>query len=364
MRLFELCVQKGRWRSKLHGTIPGSSVGKRFSSRRQVRRGAERLAADGRGDNGIAQNSGGNRGVGLVNGNVSRELFIVVIVVLLISGPGIDIAELVKHQAERAVIGVDGQGVSENGKRVQRQGREDVKESLSGSSKVQKELVLLAGNGEGVSGKENVEQANANRPDICLFGVIVLNVVVKELWCHVSLGADAKLSVLAIGGGQTPIGKTDRAVVGDKNVFRLDVSVVDALGVGVLDGLNELEHELQNVHGALACTNGFVEVAFWVVLHDEEGRVLVLKVVEEGSNVLMLAEDGVYVYFFLRLVNGRVLLLVDALERDERVLVPGILCEGDDAKGAVVEDGDDLVAVCDDLLGSKSSHGDDDMMGL
>lgn len=92
---------------------------------------------------------------------------------------------------------------------------------------------------------------------------------------HVECGTATEIVRVAVGGCQSEIGELDlRSTVADQHILRLQIPVVNAQRMAVLDGVQELE---ENPSGQLIVANvvaplGDVseEVTFRAVLHDDE----------------------------------------------------------------------------------------------
>ena len=129
--------------------------------------------------------------------------------------------------------------------------------------------------------------------------------------------------------------------------------MVDALGVDVLNGIDQLHHEVADVlglHGAAVVADGLVEVAVGAKLQNDVDVVLALEGLKQVDGVVVGAEAEMNTELFGALIDGKGGRAVDSgsgLGNDlDGDVVAGyqVLCLEDHAKGAMVERGDGLVS--------------------
>lgn len=93
-----------------------------------------------------------------------------------------------------------------------------------------------------------------------------------------------------VGGGQSKIGKlTSHALVGDQNVLRLQIPVVDSDRVAIFNSIQDLK---ESTLSPLVIADEFAllgdvreQVTFWAVLNDDVGAVRSVHDLDQRNNV-------------------------------------------------------------------------------
>lgn len=259
----------------------------------------------------------------------------------------------VLDSVEVTLLRIDGQAVPDDLERVLRHVGEDIKEALAVEDEVGEQRIRGRRNGEGVALEEHVEHADANSPDVGLCSGVASIGGVVLLRSHVAVAANSNLPRPGIGSSKTKVAKLHGAILGEEDVLRLDVAVVDALGVNELHSTNQLHHEVADVlglQGTLVEANGLVQVAIGAILQHQVDVVLRLERLKKVDHIGVIAEAKVDAKLLGALVDGEGRRAVDSSRRlgdnlDGDKLVSGqVLSLEDHAKGAMVEGRDGLVS--------------------
>src|SRR5689334_14729926 len=112
---------------------------------------------------------------------------------------------------------------------------EDIKEGLTIKGKIQEQWVLGRRRRERVAGEENIKQTDADSPNISLCGVVRPSGGIVLLRRHIAVAANASLIGKLLNGGEPEISELHGTILGEENILGLDIAVIDALGVHVLD---------------------------------------------------------------------------------------------------------------------------------
>jgi len=212
------------------------------------------------------------------------------------------------YRGEGTLFGVDGETMDENLKRVLGHVWEHVKQRLSVVRKVGEQGVRQSWLGERVARKEHVEKADAQGPDVSLGRQIAGGGRIELLGGHVAVAAHRRLVRPGVHRGKAKVAKLHGTVGGQEDVLRLDVTMVEALGMHVLDSIDKLEHALTNVFrltGSSAHTDGLVEVAIRTVLQDKVDVMFRLEMVDEVDNVRMVADPTMDCKFFRAIIDSK-----------------------------------------------------------
>ena len=272
-----------------HGQSLGPGEGAAIVDVRRRDGGSAKRLAVGAGDDGFA-----------VVGAELVEAFVV-------NGEADDASESLLDKRQVALLGIDSKAVHQDLERVLGHVGKHVEERLTVQSKVGIEGVRGTGDGERVAGEEHIEQADAERPNVCLCGRVAGAGWVVLLRSHVAVATDSNLPRPSIGGGQAKVTELHRARLSDEDVLRLDITVVDALGVHKLDSADQLEHEIAHMlrlERALAEANGFIEVAIRAELEHKVDVVGALEGLEAVDNVRVRADAEVDAQLLGALVNS------------------------------------------------------------
>jgi len=198
-----------------------------------------------------------------------------------------------------------------------------------------------------VASASQVDEDNTERPDVVGDRVVASVVPWRRLLTfrrHVKCGTAAKIRSEALSGGQTKVRKLDlQTAVAHKNVLGLQVAMVDAQRMAVLDGADKLQkHSLCHIVVAdISAMLGDVckEVPLRTVLHNNVGAIRRLQDLHQRNNVLVPASLVVKANFTLLEAT---LPLVQACGRESL-----------DGVGRVVDDVDGVV---DDSVSTNSKH--------
>ena len=213
------------------------------------------------------------------------------------------------HSAEGTVGRVQRQRVPDDVERVLRHVGEDIEQVLTVGGEVGEQRVLVGGVGERVALEQDVQQHDSNRPDIGSGRRITIAVDRRVVLfrCHVAVGADSKLGGPKLGGSQAKVTNLHGTVGCQENVLRLEVAVVDTIGVEVFNAIDQLQHEVADVLGlerALFGADGFVEVAIAAQFDDNVLVVLGLESVNQIDDVLVVRKLAVDLQLLRVVVDG------------------------------------------------------------
>lgn len=282
---------------------------------------------------------GASRSNGTLLGSSGREL-------LVVDGPGDNTLNGVTNSLEGALMRIKLEAVDENLKGVVRHGGEMVEKRLAVENKIGENRVRFGRDVERVTSKKNVQHADPESPNIGFPRLVSANSVVL-FGSHVAVAANSALLGNFLSSCQSEVADLGISIFIEKDVFRLQIAVVDAPRVHVLEGIDKLKHEGPNVlgrNGGGALADGFIEVSFRAELKDEEVVVLVFEVIEQVDDVRVRAELGVEKEFLVELINGEPVggrggrsRLDQALDSDA-LIVNGIFGEIDHAEGPLVEE--------------------------
>jgi len=271
---------------------------------------------------------------------------------LVVDGPRDNTLDSLTNGLERALMRVKLEAVDENLEGIIRHGREMVEERLAVENKIGENRVRFGRDIERIASEKDVQHADPESPDIGFPRLISTNGLVL-FWSHVAVAANSALLGQFLSSCQTEVANLGISVLVEEDVLGLQVAMIDALGVHVLDGIDKLEHEGPDVlgfDGAAAFVDSFVEVSFRAELKDKEVVVFVFEVIEQVDNVRVRSKLGVEKKFLVELINGEPVDgrggrsgLDQALDSDA-LIVNGIFSEIDHSKGPLVEELQSLIA--------------------
>ena len=291
---------------------------------------------------------------------------------LVVGGEADDALESLASTLKRALARVQVHTLNNDFIGVLGHGWKYVEQRLLVAGEIQEERVGLSRGGEGVAGKEDIEQANANGPDVCRSRGVSSTGRVELLRGHVTLASNRRLVRPLLGGGKPEVTQLGRASRGEEEVLRLDVAVVDALGVDVGNSVDKLQHESPHMLGfqrTLVATDRFVQIASLAVLENDVGVGLGLEGVDEVDNVGVGSKTSVKNQLLRLLVNRKVeagfacsSLLCQALDGN---LLTSLEVAGheDHAERPMVEGGDRFVSASEEdsrleLVPKAEIHGE------
>jgi hypothetical protein len=144
------------------------------------------------------------------------------------------------------VLGVGVEDASQNIIELICQGKDSLEEilraSISSVGRVLKGSLL-----PWVASASEINQDNSQTPDV-IGGTHVVWFPcrrIQALWAHVKGRATSVILGAVFTGGQSKVGELDGlSIVGDKDVLRLEVPVVDPQVMAVLDGIQDLKEHL------------------------------------------------------------------------------------------------------------------------
>jgi hypothetical protein len=151
----------------------------------------------------------------------------------------------------------------------------------------------------------------------------------------------------------TKVAKLHGAILSEEDVLGLDVAVVDAVGVNVLNSTDQLHHEVADVlglQGTLVEADGLVKIAIGAVLQHQVDVVVGLPGLDEVDNVGVVAKTKVGTKLLRAFINSKSSRAVDggrglSHNLDSNKLVSGeVLGLEDHAKRAMVESRDGFVS--------------------
>ena len=192
---------------------------------------------------------------------------------------------------------------------ILRHRREHVEEALLVSREVEEERVRLGGSGEGIPGEEDVEEADANGPDVRLGWRVSSAGRVKLLRSHVAVASNCHLVGPLVGSRQTEVAELHGAVVGEKDILRLDVTMVNSLRVDVGNRVDELEHEptdMLGLEGTVALADSLVEIALRTEFENQIHVSIRLEGVQKVDDVAVVSKANVESRLLRLVVDGEV----------------------------------------------------------
>lgn len=112
-------------------------------------------------------------------------------------------------------------------------------------------------------------------------------------WRHVKGGTTAIITRDAIRGGKSKVGEFDRAaLIGDEDVLRLQIAMVDSLGMAKLDGIQNLQEGMlgQTVISNETALFGDIgkKISFRAEFENHERAIWAVEDSDQGHNVGML----------------------------------------------------------------------------
>ena len=230
------------------------------------------------------------------------------------------------HSVEVTLGGVECHSYRQDLEGVLRQARENVEQRLSVSTVVSEQEIVLRGCNERVAGEEDVEQADADRPNVCLCRRIANASRVVLFRCHVTITTNTRVIRPQALGGQTKVAELHVAVVTQKDVLGFDVTVVVATGMHMLDGTDELQHEATNMFSLERTTfksDGLIQVTLIAVLEYQVGVGMRGEAVDQIDKVRMILQGIVTVKLNSALVMCRDVLLRSCQTLDSHLLSGG-----------------------------------------
>ncbi|KAG7144828.1 hypothetical protein HYQ46_006434 [Verticillium longisporum] len=219
-----------------------------------------------------------------------------------------------------------------------------------------------------LDGWEDVQEADADGPDVSLGRGVTRTGRIVLLRGHVTVAADSGLEGPLVFGGETKVTQLHGAGLGEEDVLRLDIAVIDAHLVDVRDSIHKFEHELTDVlclEGAVTVANRLIQVTSGAELENQVRVRLRLEGTEEIDNVVV-GQAAVQLLLFRLVVNRKGHAFVVGIGRLGKALdgdclaSEGILGLEDHAERARVERGECLVAAVEEEAAlevvSKARH--------
>ncbi|KAK6724067.1 hypothetical protein SNK04_002908 [Fusarium graminearum] len=173
-------------------------------------------------------------------------------------------------------------------------GRRRKETACRGSS--QGKGVGLSGGGKRVAGEEDVEQADSDGPDVRLGRRVTGAGRIELFRGHVTVAANGHLIRPLLGSCQTKITKLHGTVRSEENVLGLDIAMVDTLEVHVVNGIDELKHELADMlclERTVTLSDCFVEITLTTKLENEVDMRFGLERVNKVDDVLVSSKATV-----------------------------------------------------------------------
>jgi hypothetical protein len=187
---------------------------------------------------------------------------------------------------------------------------EDVEQGLAVKHIVGEDLVGLSRGSEWVACEQNVQQTNTHRPDISLGRRVARIRGIVLLGGHVAVATDARLVAPRFLGSQAKVPELHRTILCEEDILRLDVTVIQAIGMHEVHSAQELQHEITNVLGLQRTTikaNGFVKIAIGTVFQNEVCVMLGVKSVDQVDQIRVEAEAPVALKLFEPILGLRAL---------------------------------------------------------
>lgn len=148
-----------------------------------------------------ASDRGGAKGLTTLSGADGIVTRAELIQTFIISGEADDVLESIAYTSKRAASRVQSQAMYENVISILRHVGKDIEEGLTVVDIVGKQRIIVSRPGKGILPEENIEQADANSPDVCRCGGIAsCSGRVELLRSHVTITANAVFVGPVFGG--------------------------------------------------------------------------------------------------------------------------------------------------------------------
>lgn len=184
---------------------------------------------------------------------------------------------------------------------------EDIEQGLLVAGEVKEQWVGFGGSDEWVSSEKNVQQADANGPNVSLIGSVSSAGRVVLFRGHVSVTADIGLPCPFIRSGQTEIAKLHFTSFCEEDVLRLDITMIHALAVNVGNGIDKLKHErpdLFSLGRSAVVSDCLVQVASRTEFENDVDVCFGFEGMDEVDDIRVGTQAGVAFQFFRTFVDG------------------------------------------------------------